>query len=89
MSTDNHCDEAPTAPEIEGWTVKYIGGEPRLSEQVELFRELGFEIRIEPFDPTRCGGCIECFKESANSLSILYVRRKSNVKNRKDDKDLF
>ena len=46
MSTDPNCEEAAVAPEIEGWTVKYIGNEPRLSEQVELFRDLGFETRI-------------------------------------------
>ena len=75
MSTDQNHDKAPTAPEIEGWTAKYIGSEPRLSEQVELFRELGFEVRIEPLDPAACNGCTECFKDSPTPIMILYVRK--------------
>jgi len=75
MSTDKYHDEAPVAPRIDGWTAKYIGSEPRLSEQVELFHELGFDVRIEPFDPEKCGGCMECFKDSPTLVSVLYVRK--------------
>jgi hypothetical protein len=75
MSTKQFRDEAPVALEIEGWTAKYIGGEPRLSEQVELFRELGFEVRLEPFDTEKCGGCTECFKGSPTPIYVLYVRK--------------
>jgi len=88
MSTENHHNDAPTAPEIKGWTAKYIGGEPRLSEQVELFRELGFEVRIEPFDPAACEGCTECFKDSPTTMMILYVR-KSHKNNVASDDELF
>ena len=75
MSAESAPDTAPVAPEIDGWEAKYIGGEPRLSEQVELFHELGFETRIEPFDPDKCKGCTECFKDSPTPVMVLYVRK--------------
>jgi hypothetical protein len=75
VSDDHPVDSAPTAPEIEGWEVKYIGDEPRLSEQMELFKEIGFEVMIKPFNADECSGCTECFVNSVKPLSVLYVRK--------------
>ena len=88
MPSDRYHDDAPVAPELEGWTAKYIGGEPRLSEQIELFRELGFEVKIEPLDPAVCQGCTECFKDASSPAMILYVR-KLDTNNVVSDSDLF
>ncbi len=46
-----------------------------MSEQVELFQEIGFETRIEPFDPERSEGCTKCFKDSPTPMMVLYVRK--------------
>ena len=75
MSDDCPPDAAPTAPYIEGWEAKYIGDEPRLSEQVELFREIGFEVMVKPFDIDACEGCVECFMDSPAPIMVLYVRK--------------
>ena len=34
--------------EAEGWTRQFVAGEPRLSEASEMYRELGFEVLLEP-----------------------------------------
>ena len=31
-----------------GWTRRFIACEPRLSESVELYESLGFEVLLEP-----------------------------------------
>jgi hypothetical protein len=32
----------------QGWTRQFVAGEPRLSEAAEMYRELGFEVLLEP-----------------------------------------
>jgi len=88
MSAKFAPDKAPVAPEIEGWEAKYIGDEPRLSEQVELFHEIRFETRIESFDPEKSEGCTKCFKNSPTPVMVLYVRKIDSV-NKEAEDELF
>ncbi|TAH48246.1 MAG: hypothetical protein EYC68_21735 [Chloroflexota bacterium] len=32
----------------EGWTRRFVGGPPRLNEMLQMYKELGFEIWLEP-----------------------------------------
>ena len=76
-------DESPTppsVPQIDGWEARFVGQEPRLSEVVDLYRELGFEVRIEPYK-TGCsaeGECEECFKDSPTPVFVVYVSKIEN-----------
>jgi len=44
----------------EGWEKRFTMDEPRLSEMVEQYKELGFEVLLEPVDTTseECTGCL-------------------------------
>jgi len=46
MSTDD--DEIPRDG---GWTFRFTASGPRLDEAVQNYRDLGFEIRVEPSAP--------------------------------------
>ncbi len=59
----------------EGWERQNTLDEPRLSEVAEMYRETGFEVRIEPFDPGRESGCTECMQASAEKYKTIYTRR--------------
>lgn len=45
--------------EKEGWTMRFVASEPRLTEAVETYGEAGFEVRLMPL-PTKpeCNGCL-------------------------------
>ena len=66
---------------LEGWKRRTVALEPRLSEIVELYRELGFEVRLEPLAPDdpscRETGCKVCFEdpEALAPLKVVYTRR--------------
>ncbi len=60
---------------LEGWERQNTLDEPRLSEVAEMYREIGFEVRIEPFDPDRESGCTECMRTSAEKFKTIYTRR--------------
>jgi hypothetical protein len=63
--------------EDQGWTRQFTADEPRLSEAVEEYRELGFEVLIEPIDPEEMDGeCASCLMASCDKYKIIYTRRK-------------
>ncbi len=62
--------------EKEGWENRGEFCEPRLSEVVELYEEMDFEVRLVPLDPKNLPGCGVCFKKNIDSYRAVYVRRK-------------
>jgi len=62
----------------QGWEKRFTIDEPRLSEMVEQYKELGFEVLLEPVDTTseECTTCITAFSERYRTI---YTRRKSKA----------
>jgi hypothetical protein len=60
----------------QGWTRQTVTNEPRLSEVVELYRSLGFEVRLEPIEPSAGNdqGCDACFQGAADAFRVVYTR---------------
>ena len=66
-----------------GWERRFLAGEPRLSEMVELYRSIGFEVLVEPL-PTKeemaeeggCSdrGCTACLDGDPDRYRIIYTR---------------
>ncbi len=62
-----------------GWVRQSLIGEPRLSEIVAEYRELGFEVHLEPVDPRACSApdqCRLCFENPglAGQFKVVYTR---------------
>jgi hypothetical protein len=70
--------------EEQGWEKQFIASEPRLSEAVELYRESGFEVHLEPLQKCResCavteerdqGECRACFNGFEDLYKIIFTR---------------
>jgi hypothetical protein len=60
-----------------GWIKRTTIGEPRLSEIVELYKSLGYEVRVEPvkFDELD-EECRRCYENDADELKTVYIRKK-------------
>jgi len=54
---------------------RYIGQDPRLSEIIEQYLELGFEVKTEPFNAADCGECLECFQDLTKPAMVVYVKK--------------
>jgi len=59
----------------EGWEKRFTIDEPRLSEMAEQYKELGFEVLLEPFDPSS-EECTICITAAADRYKTIYTRRK-------------
>ncbi|MGQ9506454.1 MAG: hypothetical protein ACUVTB_01185 [Candidatus Bathycorpusculaceae bacterium] len=57
----------------------FVAEEPRLSEAVELYKSLGYEVRLEPpvFEETseECKKCL--LYQNCDKYKIIYIRPKS------------
>jgi hypothetical protein len=60
----------------EGWEKRFTMDEPRLSEMAEQYKELGFEVLLEPVDLSS-EECITCMTASPGRYRTIYTRRKS------------
>jgi len=59
----------------EGWEKRSTIDEPRLSELIKTYEELGFELLLVPFNPDQEPGCSECMKISPQQYHTIYTRK--------------
>ena len=57
----------------EGWEKRFTTDEPRLSEAVEQYKQIGFEVLVEPVDPAS-GECTGCLAGVSNRIKTIYTR---------------
>lgn len=62
--------------EAQGWTKQATYDEPRLGEMVATYRELGFEVRLEPARLDD-GPCRTCLQVAPERFRTIYTRRRS------------
>lgn len=75
----------PQAKRLDGWETRFIGQEPRLSEVAQMYEQIGFEVKIEPFTTENCEDCCKpCFEDSAIPNMVVYTRRRE-VEGQEDD----
>lgn len=62
----------------QGWIRRFVADEPRLSEAAELYKSLGYEVRLEPaaFDETseECKKCL--LYQDCDKYKTIYIRPK-------------
>ncbi len=59
----------------EGWEKRFTMEESRLLEMAEQYRELGFEVLIEPVDLSS-EECLSCLAANPKRYKTLYTRKK-------------
>ncbi len=60
----------------EGWEKQATYDEPRLSEMVDTYKEIGLEVLLEPFNAANEEGCTGCMELSPDQFKTIYTRRK-------------
>ena len=63
----------------DGWIKCTTIDEPRLSEIIEEYESLGFEIHLEPVKLEDLDEeCKRCYKDRIHKIKTVYVRRKES-----------
>jgi hypothetical protein len=61
-----------------GWIKRTIMREPRLSEIVELYKFLGYEVRVEQVRLDELDDdCRRCYEDETNDVRTVYIRKKA------------
>ena len=63
---------------LSDWSLRNIADEPRLSELVFLYEELGFEVKLEEIkigEIDYASPCNTCFNDKNNKSKIIYTRK--------------
>jgi len=70
-----------------GWERRFIACEPRLSEMVEMYKEIGLKVHLEPL-PTKeemeteaCtdSDCTVCFDVDREHYRIIFTKSANNT----------
>jgi len=61
----------------QGWKKQTTHDEPRLSDIIEMYEEMNFEVHLEPFNADEESGCIECMKAMPDKYKTIYTRKKA------------
>jgi len=65
----------------EGWNKMFDAKEPRLSECVELYESLGFEVHLEPVRPVDIDeDCKACYEGDVEGFKTIYTKPKKRLK---------
>jgi len=60
-----------------GWLKRTTIDEPRLSEIIEEYKSLGFEVHVEPVEPCDFNEkCRKCYETKKEKLKTVYIRKK-------------
>ena len=72
---------------VGGWTKQFNTDEPRLSEAVEMYEQMGLEVRLEPvvLDPDS-EACQVCFEQDCHRYQTIWTRPEGEPRS---DDDLF
>ena len=68
----------------DGWVRQTTIGEPRLSEIVQNYKAMGFEVHVEEFKTEGESGCTTCFDAGQGmgfSYGTVYVRKRGAATN--------
>lgn len=70
----------------QGWTRQTTIGEPRLSEIVEEYRALGYEVEVieHRSEGDACGVCFDAGKEQGAMYGDVYLRKKPDAPQSED-----
>jgi hypothetical protein len=65
----------------DGWVRQTTIGEPRLSEIVQNYKAMGFEVHVEEFKTggEGCNTCFEAGQEMGFTYGTVYVRKRSEA----------
>ena len=60
-----------------GWVRQFVADEPRLSEAVELYKSLGYEVRLEKASFEEINQiCKNCIPADCSKYKTIYIKHK-------------
>ena len=68
----------------QGWQRRATYDEPRLSEMVAMYKDIGLEVHLEPIHPEEEEGCTDCMQLMPDMYKTVYTRGKPSSDSEED-----
>ncbi|MGB5925813.1 MAG: hypothetical protein WBH01_06940 [Dehalococcoidia bacterium] len=65
-----------------GWQEVAIDGETHLKRLVDIYEELGFEVRPEEVSSEEIEQCTQCWQEKGERIYRVHARRRQEATNK-------
>lgn len=75
VAQKNEDQRTPAELASQGWKRCFIADEPRLSEAVETYVEIGYEVTVVPV-PQDDEGCTECIAQDSSRYRLIFIRKR-------------
>ncbi len=59
----------------QGWQKRSTLDEPRLTEMIRTYEEIGYEVHLEPFQADQTPDCTECMKSPLIQCKTIYTKK--------------
>ena len=60
--------------QAQGWKRCFVADEPRRSEMIETYEELGFEVITVPIS-LDAADCTECMARNPDAFQVIYTKK--------------
>lgn len=60
---------------INRWERRGVYDDPRLTELVTLYKDSGFTVKLEAFNPDPGSTCNECIRDNPDQYKVLYTKK--------------
>ncbi len=76
--TDAEATQPRTEEEAraQGWKRNFVADEPRRSEMMETYRELGFAVITVPIS-LDSADCTECMTANPDAFQVIYTKKRA------------
>ena len=65
---------------MQGWARQFVTDEPRLSEAVELYKSLGYEVRLESSSFEEVNQvCKNCLQSDCEKYKTIYIKKRKSA----------
>jgi len=71
-ATDFKDEDDPLVKE--GWERRSILDEPRLSEVVQMYRDMGLQVKVVELDPKLLIACDTCLTGAKENYKVVYTK---------------
>ena len=58
----------------EGWVERFTASGARLKEAIEIYRELGYQVKTVPINEIDLDGCTTCFDDPADQTMMIFTK---------------
>jgi hypothetical protein len=65
----------------EGWEPRFSASGQRLSEAIENYQNLGFEVKAVPVKKLMADGCKICFEDESDQSAMIFTRKSDKPEN--------